>query len=105
MDKIENIIYIIDNYEAKYGKLNKESQIINKNPKINENKLKIIIVIYISRKYTRNNTNNNIEEKKIQNAEFISNLDDSYNKIFIDNLQSERNDLLNILDMKDPKKY
>ena len=97
LDKIEYISHLVNNYEANNENLDKDNQIIIKNAKID--KLKIIFIAYLSRK----NTKINIEEKTYKNPEFISNLDDSYDKIFIDNLKSGRNDFLKILDIKEPK--
>ena len=85
LDKMDNISYLINNYEAKH---------------LRNNNLKIIFLVHLTRKLNKNRN----EKNMISTEELISNLDDSYDIIFIDNLKSERNDFINILDIKDPTK-
>ena len=88
LDKMDNISYVINNYEAKY---------INRNKNNNQIQLKIIFLVHLNRKL---NSNKN-EKSVIATEELISNLDESYDVIFIDNLKSERNDFINILNISD----
>ena len=80
---MDNISYVINNYEAKY---------INRNRNNNQIQLRIIFLVHLNRKL---NSNKN-EKSIIATEELISNLDESYDVIFIDNLKSERNDYINI---------
>ena len=87
LDKMDNISYLINNYEAK---------LMNEGGR-NNNNLKIIFLVHLTRKLNKNKN----EKNAINTEELISNLDESYDIIFIDNLKSERNDFINILDIKD----
>jgi len=63
----------------------------------NKSKEKIIIfIVHLIRKNKKENKNNLFSTK-----ELISYIDDSCDQYFIDNLKGERNDFLNILDIKD----
>ena len=79
LNVMNNIYNLINNYEN------------------NKTKEKIIIfIVHLIRKNKKENKNNLFSTK-----ELISYIDDSCDQYFIDNLKSERNDFLNILDIKD----
>ena len=121
LNKMNHLAYLINNYETKYKLQNdiskhKEEEgeeenenIINTSSNQNNNNnrnilkgKKVIFLVHLTRK---NMTNDKNDKKKQKNSfsmeEIISNLDDTYDQYFIDNLKSERNDFINILDIKD----
>ena len=113
LDKMNHLSYLVNNFETKYKQKNDEEALNNSNDdkKINNLNLvrkKIIFLIHLTRKNLENNKSYGRNKKNKKNKssyfteELISNLDESYDKYFIDNLRSERNDFINILDIKSP---
>ena len=91
LNKISIISYLINNFEIKYKQESISEDITNK---------KIIFLVHLSRKSTIKNKNLTIINNLSERDELISNLDDSYDKYFIDNLRSKRNDFINILNIQ-----
>ena len=129
LNKMNHLSYLINNYETKFKQQNQNNEIIgnninginddddeniiNTNTNQNQNRHsrnKVIFLVHLTRKSvvkSKEDNKNKNKNKKQKNAysvdEIISNLDDSYDQYFIDNLKSERNDFMNILDIKDSK--
>ena len=116
LNKMNHLSYLVNNFETKYKQQqdeemnntsNDEENIINTTLPRKRTK-KIIFLIHLTRKNIepKNNYGKNKKNKKLKSSyfteELISNLDDTYDKYFIDNLRSERNDFANILDIKSP---
>ena len=80
----------------------KEKIMSNTNSKKQENERKVIFLVHLTRKTMQKTKDKNKNKNNIFSMEeIISNLDDSYYQYFIDNPRSERNDFINILDIKD----
>ena len=122
LNKMNHLSYLINNYETKFKQQNGDNNesvennkeenngdenIINTNTKqkqIRNNKNKVIFLVHLTRKNMIKNKDKNKKQKSAYSVEeIISNLDDSFGQYFIDNLKSERNDFINILDIKDTK--
>jgi len=113
LNKMNHLSYLINNYETKFkqqneGKENNNSiqeeneNIINTNSNNQTNERKVIFLVHLTRKTMQKTKDKNKKKKSVFSMEeIISNLDDSYDQYFIDNLRSERNDFINILDIKD----
>ena len=115
LNKMNHLSYLVNNFETKYKQQtdeetnntsNDEENTINTKTNSSKKKTKkIIFLIHLTRKNIEHNKNSG-KNKKIKTSffteELISNLDDSYDKYFIDNLRSERNDFINILNIKSP---
>ena len=113
--KMNHISYLINNYETKFRQQkegneanndNGEENEINTNSKNTKKKKKVIFLVHLIRKSIEKNKDKDKDKKKkkkqiLSTEEIISNLDDTYEQYFIDNLKSERNDFINILDIKD----
>ena len=115
LNKMSFISYLVNNFETKYKQLNEEEMNyhnliddneININNAMNDNiknKKKIIFLVHLKRE---KNIGKKLDSENSYNSlsmeELVSILDDSYESYFIDNLRSERNDFLNILDIKNP---
>jgi len=112
LNKMNHLSYLVNNFETKYKQQNDEEtnntsnddeNIINTSLAQNKTK-KIIFIVHLSRKNVQQNkiSGKNKNKNSFFTEELISNLDDTYDKYFIDNLRSERNDFVNILDIKSP---
>ena len=114
LNKMNHLAYLVNNFQTKYRQekenninniANEEDEnlnIINTNP-IQQSQKKIIFLVHLNRKLIQANKKGAGKNKNILlMEELISNLDDTYDKYFIDNLRSERNDFTNILDIKTP---
>ena len=113
LNKMNHLSYLINNYETKFKQQNEGNEnnnsnqeenenIINTNSKNQANERKVIFLVHLTRKIIQKSKDKNKKKKNIFSMEeIISNLDDSFDQYFIDNLKSERNDFINILDIKD----
>ena len=113
LNKMNHLSYLINNYETKFKQQNEGNEnnnsnqeenenIINTNSKNQANERKVIFLVHLTRKTMQKSKDKNKKKKNIFSMEeIISNLDDSFDQYFIDNLRSERNDFINILDIKD----
>ena len=114
LNKMNHLSYLVNNFETKYKQQddeetnntsNDEENIISTRTTRKRTKKIIIFLIHLTRKNKVPNKSFG-KNKKIKSSfyteELISNLDDTYDKYFIDNLRSERNDFINILDIKSP---
>ena len=108
LNKMNHLSYLVNNFLTKYRQQNfvniykNEESIAGSNLFLNKKK-KIIFLVHLTRKYI--NKKKSLVKNKIyfSSEELISNLDDSYDILFIDNLRSERNDFINLLEIKNPK--
>ena len=112
---MNHLSYIVNNFETKYKQQNEEElnnstnedeNIINTSS-VRKKSKKIIFLIHLTRKNNEPNKNKNSGKNKKNKSSFfteelISSLDDTYDQYFIDNLRSQRNDFVNILDIKSP---
>ena len=119
LNKMNHLSYLVNNFEIKYRQQNatetndtsndeENINIINTSSNVKKKSKIIIFIVHLTRKYTGQKKGNekNKNKEKIKTTffteELISTLDDSYDKYFIDNLRSERNDFSNILDIQNP---
>ena len=106
LNKMNHLSYLVNNFLTKYRQQNTINIYNNEENIINsfQNKTKkIIFLVHLTRKYNYKNKRLDNYNTSLFTEELISNLDDSYDILFIDNLRSERNDFVNILNIKNPK--
>ena len=111
LNKMSHLSYLVNNFMTNYKQQNSEESTNHNNNKENiidassfnkRNKI-IIFLIHLARKNTEfNKTKTKKNNASFFTEELISNLDETYDKYFIDNLRSERNDFVNILDITSP---
>ena len=110
LDKMNHISYLINNYESKLRKQRDQEEnendnfeeeninIINDINEINTNNevsiKKIVFIVHFSRKMKSKNQNANNE---IYVRNMVSNLDQSYYQLFIDNLHGKDEDFINVI--------
>ena len=105
LDKINHISYLINNYESKLNRQRDQEDnendnfeeedlnIINTTNNNNEQETKkIIFIVHFTR---RVKNKNKVQEISLRNM--VSNLDESYYQIFIDNLHGKDEDFINVI--------
>ena len=105
LDKINHISYLINNYESKLNRQRDQEDnendnfeeedlnIINTTNNNNEQETKkIIFIVHFTR---RVKNKNKVQEISLRNM--VSNLDESYSQIFIDNLHGKDEDFINVI--------
>ena len=108
LNKMNHLSNLVNNFITKYRQQNVINIYKNEENAINSNsfqnrKKKIIFLVHLTRKYINKNKSLDRQKTSFFTEELISNLDDSFDILFIDNLRSERNDFINILDIKNSK--